>query len=108
MTDAQRVAEIIERFGLSVTPARLLLVLLDAEGRILATDTIAERLRDLQGDYPTTESIRTSIKWARKALVGSEYWIEAIYGLGWRLARIDGGRGPIVRCAPRAKTQGPG
>jgi biotin operon repressor len=48
---------------------------------------IADRLRDLTGEYPSVEAIRSAAKRARR--VGFE--IEAVYGVGYRL-RPDLGR----------------
>lgn len=98
MTDGQRVADIAEQFGLSAMPSCVLLVLLESEGRILAMDTIADRVRDLMGDYPTKASIATSLKWARKAIYGGGFWIESIYGIGVRINRFPTAK---TRCSAR-------
>lgn len=87
MSDIQRVADLIDAYPrLQRQPAQVLLVLLEAKGRIVTQERFVERIRDLSGDYPTLDSIKTALKRARR-VTGLE--IEPIYGVGWRLVEPE-------------------
>lgn len=95
LSDAQKVAEIADRFGLTPQPARLLLILMASPERILADDTIASRIRDLSSEYPTKSAIVSAVKHARRALRSTGWRIETITSIGYKLTVRTGGPGDL-------------
>lgn len=63
MTDLDRLAA-LKTIWPEVRPTEgmAFLALWDARGRVVTTTHIAERVRDMRGDYPTTGSLRVSMK----------------------------------------------
>lgn len=63
--------------------ARLVSALAQSETRVVPLDTIAERMFDLSGGRVSIETIRSSVKVARKSGVP----IETLKGIGYRLTQ---------------------
>ena len=82
---------------------RVLAVLFAAPGRMMAYDTIAADLRNLTGEYPDMEQIRTGVKRARAALraSGLPISIEGMYGVGYRVVADPSWHPPWLAPASR-------
>lgn len=81
--DATAVAAICDEHpGISTSAARFVHILQCAQGRLLPYDFIAGRLRDITGEYPTQEAMRSAAKRARQ----HGFQIEAQYDVGYRIA----------------------
>lgn len=107
VSDAQRVADFAIAYSCSLSTAQMLKVFFDTvppklaesvwagenatvewRGRVLAHDTMAERLRELTADYPTMDGMKSQIRQCRKALKGKPWHVEVVRAIGWRIAYI--------------------
>jgi DNA-binding response OmpR family regulator len=86
-TDGQKIAAIVDGFGLTISPARVLVVLIDSAGRTVDIETLAQRIRDMSGDYPSLDAIKSAVTRVRRRLrdIKSGGHIVTVYGVGYRL-----------------------
>jgi len=87
MTDEDATAAMMDRLGCGPMPARVAVILCEAPGRTVSLEHIAERLRNMTGEYPSYGAVGAAIKRARRA--GMK--IETCKGMGWKMdAEKDG------------------
>lgn len=88
MDDADALAGLRDALGDGTAqPLRLFLALWRSRGRTLAYTQIADRLRDLSGEYPDMWAIRSALKRIRPLLRAADWPVEikTARGIGLRL-----------------------
>lgn len=89
--DEARVAKLLDAIpALTRGQARVLMVLLDRRCRIVPQTAMCEAVFDLSSDFPSLDSVRTSIKLIRRKVAHLPLVISTIYGIGWRLDMTGG------------------
>lgn len=89
--DDDRIAQLIDAVpGLTRSPARLLLVLLDRRGRTVSQSEACEAMFHLSGDRHGIDGLRTSLKHLRRATNGLPITVSTVMGIGWRADVRDG------------------
>lgn len=90
-TDEIERMALMKRFKLPATKARLLLILINNEGECVRKQTLMNRLYvEKPNDAPQTKIIDVFVCHIRKAIEGSEYQIETVWGEGYMLVKKPG------------------
>lgn len=89
-TNVDLLTDLMRSFSLSRSEGRLLAILMNAKGHAIDYDTLHARLyADRTGDLPNVETVRVMICKLRQKLVGSQFRIETVWGVGFKLVTSE-------------------
>ncbi len=74
-------------FYVTPTEGKILYALVNAHPRFISTLFILESMYTIEADWPQSKTIEVYLSRIRKKIVGSGYFIQNNFGIGYRIAK---------------------